>query len=97
MTNATDVTNAADDTGTNSKNPPFPGEQHPCMCDHSQKYTEHAKTTIPSPGAMALPEPVEIELLEPLALVTALAPAPVKGEHPPPGLPLRLRYSIFRL
>ena len=92
-----DEIDAADDTAVSSENPPFPGDRQQCMCAPTQEYTEHAKTTIPCPKAAVLPEPVYIELLNPLALVTTLAPAPIKGDPPPPGLPLRLRYSIFRL
>ncbi len=79
-----------------SSNEPSPGDQHPCLCASKQTYTKYAQATIPCAQATTLPEPSVIELL-PLATAHALAPAPPKVEHHPPGPPLRLRYSIFRL
>lgn len=93
-------TSPADCTGPGSQgvssNEPSPGDQHPCLCASKQTYTKYAQATIPCAQATTLPEPAVIELL-PLATAHALAPALPKVEHHPPGPPLRLRYSIFRL
>ena len=93
-------TSPTDSTGPNNQgatpNDPTPGDQHQCLCASKQKYTQHDQATIPCAQATTLPEPAVIELL-PLAIGHTLTLAPPKVEHHPPGPPLRLRYSIFRL
>jgi len=73
-----------------------PDDDHKCMCSVNKQFTEQAAIDLPDSHLASLPVPTVIILP-----VDALEPPLVidlpQAIHDPPGVSLRVLYSVFRL
>lgn len=73
-----------------------PDDDHQCMCSINKQFTEHGKIDLHNPVFALLPEPVSITLPIDPFVPTPVANLP-QALHDPPGVSLRVLYSVFRL
>ena len=86
----------SESTSTTEDNAPAQEDSHLCMCPSDPKKTQDGETVIPNPQVTDLPTLSGAEL--PQHSTTHLVhPVPARTEHHPPGPPIRVIYSIFRL
>ncbi len=73
-----------------------PADDHTCMCSINNQYTEQGKLDIHNPVFALLPEPSVVMLPVDPFVPTRVVNLP-QATHAPPGVPLRVLYSVFRL
>lgn len=73
-----------------------PADDHTCKCSINKDYTEQGKINLHNPVFALLPEPSVVTLPVDPFVPTRAVNLP-RATHDPPGVSLRILYSVFRL
>ena len=73
-----------------------PSDDHTCNCSLNKQYTEQGKLDFHNPVLALLPEPSVVTLPVDPFVPTRVVNLP-QATHDPPGVSLRVLYSVFRL
>ena len=73
-----------------------PADDHTCMCSINKQYIEQGKIDLHNPVFALLPEPWVVMLPTEPFVPTRVVNLP-QATHAPPGVSLRILYSVFRL
>lgn len=73
-----------------------PTDDHTCMCSINNQFTDQGKADLQNPTFAELPEPSLVTLPVDSFVPTRVVNRP-KAAPDPPGVPLRVLYSVFRL